>query len=229
MKRFYKNVSLNSAGQVLLDDKPVRTPMRKPLLVSHPRLATAIVGEWAAQGEQIRPRSMPLTGLANAVIDHIGPAPASHVATLAAYANSDLLCYRATPDQADLAAKQAREWNPILDWAEQKFGIIFTLANGVVPIDQPAPTRAALAAAVQAHSAWQLAALVPLVTIGGSLVAALALVAGAFAADDLWQATILDDLWQEAQWGADADAQATRAHHKADWDAAATFLSLIDD
>ena len=198
------------------------------LVVPYPALAHAIVNEWAAQGDKINPRTMPLTGLANAAIDHMAADPARHVAALSAYGANDLLCYRAPEEQADLAREQVRVWNPILDWAEQRFDVQFTITQGVSPVDQPAATVQTLHSATAALSPWHLAAMTPLVTISGSWVAGFAVLHRAFDSDTLWLATCLDALWQEAQWGAVDDAEELRAHHKLDWDAAARFLSLID-
>ncbi len=80
MKRFYKEVSvepLEEGCQILLDRRPVRTPARLPLLLPSLALADAVAEEWRSQGEEIDPRAMPLTGLANAAIDRVAPDPAA--------------------------------------------------------------------------------------------------------------------------------------------------------
>lgn len=229
MKRFWKQAAVRQDGGwgIELDGRPVRTPARAPLLVASPALAEAIAAEWDAQGETIEPASMPLTGIANAAIDLAAPDPAAFAAPIAAYAESDLLCYRDDRDPA-LQAEQAAAWNPLLAWAERRHGVEFALARGVLPIDQPEATVAALREALLAHDPFRLAALAPLVTIGGSLVAALALAERAFAAETLWNAVSLDELYQERRWGADSEAQAARARRAADWHNAARFLDLLD-
>jgi chaperone required for assembly of F1-ATPase len=182
--------------------------------------------EWRAQGDTIDPAAMPLTGVANAAIDLATPDPAAFAAPIAAYAASDLLCYRDDRDSA-LQAEQAAMWNPLLAWAEGRHGIEFALTQGVLPVDQPDATIATLKGAVLALDPFRLAALAPLVTIGGSLVAGLALSEGAYDADTLWQAVSLDELYQERRWGADGEAQAMRARREADWHNAARFLELL--
>ncbi len=229
MKRFWKQAEvIAEAGGwgIALDGRPVRTPERAPLAVASKALAEAIAAEWQAQGEDIDPASMPLTGLANAAIDLASPDPAAFAEPIAAYAESDLLCYRDDRDAA-LQAEQAAAWNPLLAWAEARHDIEFTLAQGVLPVDQPPATVAALRAALVAHDPFRLAALTPLVTIGGSLVAGLALAEKAFTADALWNAVSLDELYQERRWGADGEAQKARARRAADWHHAARFLSLL--
>ena len=229
MKRFWKQaeaVRQDGGWGIALDGRPVRTPARAPLVVESKALAEAIAVEWDAQGEDIDPTAMPLTGIANAAIDLASPDPAAFAEPIAAYAESDLFCYRDDRDPA-LQAEQAGAWNPLLAWAEQRHGVEFTLAQGVLPVDQPEATVAALRGAVLAQDAFRLAALTPIVTIGGSLVAGLALADNVFTADHLWNAVSLDELYQECRWGADSEAQKARARREADWHNAARFLRLL--
>lgn len=229
MKRFWKEVAVvteDGGWGIALDGRPVRTPQRAPLAVASAALAETIAAEWREQGETIDPATMPMTGLTNAAIDLATPDLAAFAAPVAAYAQSDLFCYRDARDAA-LQAEQAAAWNPLLAWAEARYGIEFALTQGVLPVDQPPATIATLQDAVLARDAWRLTALTPLVTIGGSLVAGLALLEGTFDADALWEAVSLDDLYQERRWGADSEAQKARAIHKRDWDNAARFLTLL--
>lgn len=229
MKRFWKQAEVvrESGGWgIALDGRPVRTPKRAPLVVGSPALAEAIAEEWNAVGEDIDPTRMPLTGIANAAIDIAGADPAAFAEPIAAYAESELFCYREDRDPA-LQSEQIAVWNPLLAWAEQRYGIEFTLAEGVLPIDQPGSTVVALRAAVLSHDPFRLAPLTLLVTIGGSLIAGLALIEKAFAAAELWEAVSLDELYQERRWGADSEAQKARALREAEWHNAARFLSLL--
>ncbi len=230
MKRFWKEARAAEADggwTIALDGRPVRTPARAPLVLQSAALADAIAAEWQAAGETLDPAAMPLTGLANAAIDLAAPDPAAFAQPIAAYAESDLFCYRDNRDTA-LQAEQAAAWNPLLAWAEARHGIEFALAQGVLPVDQPAATIAALRGAVLGLDPFRLAALAPLVTIGGSLVAGLALTEQAFAADRLWQAVCLDEIYQERRWGADAEAQKARAGREADWNNAVRLLGFLD-
>lgn len=229
MKRFWKEVAVapeDGGWGIALDGRPVRTPQRAPFAVASAALAEAIAAEWRNVGETIDPAAMPMTGLTNAAIDLATPDLAAFAAPVAAYAESDLFCYRDARDAA-LQAEQAAAWNPLLAWAEARYGIEFALTQGVLPVDQPEATVAVLQGAVLAQDAWRITALTPLVTIGGSLVAGLALLENAFDADALWETVSLDELYQERRWGADSEAQKARAIHKRDWDNAARFLNLV--
>lgn len=229
MKRFWKEamaVPEASGWGIALDGRPVRTPHRAPLIVWSAPLAEAITAEWREQGETVDPAAMPMTGIANAAIDLASPDPAAFAEPIAAYAATDLFCYRDDRD-ALLQAEQVAAWNPLLAWAEARFGIEFAITQGILPIDQPPETVAALRTATFAVDPWRMAALTPLVTIGGSLVAGLACIEDAVNAEILWEAVSLDELYQERRWGADAEAQAQRAAHKRDWDSAVRFLRLL--
>lgn len=225
MKRFWKEVTVEDAG-IALDGKPVRTPGRAPLALPTPALADAVAEEWRAVGETLDPRAMPLTGLANAAIDRIAPDTAVFAAGLAAYGESDLLYYRAGEPEP-LVARQAAAWDPLLDWARARYDVHFETVSGVMHRAQPPATIARLGEAVAALDAFRLAGLSPLVTVSGSLVAALALLEGAADADTVWNAAHVDEDWQAEQWGEDSLAVQARATRRADFDAGARFLALL--
>jgi chaperone required for assembly of F1-ATPase len=226
MKRFWKDVTVDAELGVRLDDRPVRTPGRVPLLLPTGMLAEAVADEWRSIAEDIDPRAMPLTGLANAAIDRIAPDAVSFAAGLAAYGESDLLCYRAD-GPPDLVARQAALWDPPLDWARDRYDVHFEIATGVMHRAQPEATIERLGAAIAARPAFELAPLSPIVTITGSLVLALALVERAMDADTVWAAANLDEDWQAEQWGEDDLAIKARETRRQDFDAAARFLSLV--
>ncbi|WP_084583595.1 ATP12 family chaperone protein [Sphingomonas azotifigens] len=225
MKRFWKTVSIVD-GAIELDGRPVRTPARALLTLPTPQLAEAVAEEWRSVGEELDPRTMPLTGLANAAIDQIAPNPAPFAADLARYGESDLLCYRAELP-APLVERQAAQWDPLLDWARTRYDVHFETTAGIMHRPQPAATIARLQEVVAALDPFRLAALSPLVTISGSLVAALALLEGAADRETVWHAAQLDEDWQAEQWGADELATRARNVRRADFDAAVRFLSLL--
>jgi chaperone required for assembly of F1-ATPase len=226
VKRFYRNASVGEGGRILLDGRPVKTPGRRDLAAPTAALAEAIADEWNGQDDIVDPRSMPMTGLANAAIDRIAPDAEAFARGLAAYGENDLLCYR-VDGPAPLAARQAELWDPILAWAQQRYDVVFELALGIIHMPQPAETLARLAAAVAARDPFRLAGLSPLVTIPGSLIVALALAEGAISLDQAWAAATLDEQWQARQWGEDAQAAAALAERRRDFAAAARFLALL--
>ncbi|MDR6113541.1 chaperone required for assembly of F1-ATPase [Sphingomonas sp. SORGH_AS870] len=226
MKRFWTNVGVDADRVVRLDDRPVRTPGRAPLALPTPALAEAVAGEWRAVEETVDPRAMPLTGLANAAIDRIGADPAPFAQGLARYAETDLLCYRAD-SPPELVERQDRVWNPLLDWARDRYDVHFTLVSGIMHRPQPDATVDRLAQAVAALDAFRLAALSPVVTITGSLVLALALLEGAAEPDAVWIAAHVDEDFQAEIWGEDYLAIEAREGKRREFDAAVRFLAAL--
>ncbi|QLC25797.1 ATPase [Parasphingopyxis algicola] len=230
MKRFYDNADAKRTSDgwaIALDDRPVKTPGRKPLAVPARKLADAIAAEWAGQEEKIDPAAMPLTGFANAAIDRVAPHRADFAAELAQYGETDLLCYRAD-SPAELVANQCAAWDPLLDWAQKRFDIGFETTTGIVHRPQPDATVERLKAATEAFGPFHLAGLSPLVRIGGSLVAALALAENAFDEDTVWTATRIDEDWQAGQWGEDEEAIAARDARRREFSAGMRFLRLLE-
>jgi chaperone required for assembly of F1-ATPase len=230
VKRFWKDVAVveEQAGfAILLDGRPVKTPARAPLSAPTEALAEAIAEEWRSVGETIDPPAMPLTGLANAAIDRVAPGKAAFAEGLTRYAESDLTCYRATGPQ-ELVAVQETAWDALLGWARRRYDVDFTTTEGVTPVVQPPATVERLSHAGEALDAFRLAALSPLVEIGGSLVAALALLEHAITPLQAWDAVSIDERWQVEQWGADAEAEAAIENRRRDFLSAAQFLELLE-
>ncbi|MEO6248869.1 MAG: ATP12 family protein [Sphingomicrobium sp.] len=229
MKRFWTEADVVERADgwgIALDGRPLKTPARADLILASAALAKAIGAEWATAGETVDPRAMPMTGLANAAIDHVASDPSAFAAGLARYAKADLFCYRAT-SPTKLVRRQAAAWDPLLGWARRRYDVDFVVTSGVIHVAQPAPTVARLSHEVSALGAFRLAAMAPLVTIGGSLVAALGLLEGALDVAAAWDAVSLDEQWQIEQWGADDEAVASLANRRADFEAGARFLALL--
>jgi chaperone required for assembly of F1-ATPase len=186
-------------------------------------LAEAIAAEWQAQKDVIDPAKMPLTRLANAIIDGVADAPQPVAAEIAKYLASDLLLYRASSPPG-LVERQAQHWDPILDWARQALGADFKLGEGVVHVAQPEAALAAARAAIPLEP-WRLGAVHAMTTLTGSALIALAMARGALSADAAWQAAHVDEDWNLAQWGRDEMAAARREFRFAEFQAAATVLA----
>ena len=229
MKRFWKDVGVKHEGAgwtIELDGRQVKTPARVPIELPTEAQAEAVADEWRGVGDRLDPRAMPLTGLANAAIDRVAPEQRAFAEGLAKYAEADLACYRAEGPN-ELVARQAAEWDKLLAWARRRFDVDFATTSGVIHVAQPQATVEQLAHAVSALNAFQLAGLSPLVTIGGSLIAALAVFEKAISPEDAWEAVSIDERWQLEQWGADAEAVASLENRRRDFFAAARFLELL--
>ena len=223
--RFYDQAGVAEAAdgfQILLDGRPVRTPARRVLAAPGRNLAEAIAAEWHAQDKVIDPAAMPLTRLANSIIDGVVPAPKPVAAEIEKYLGTDLVFYRAEgPD--GLLALQARHWDPLVEWAHEALGARFILAQGVVFAQQPQAALEAARAAIP-DDAWRLGALSSITTLTGSALIALALDAGRLTPDEAWAAAHVDEDWNMEFWGRDAIALERRDFRRRELDAAAAVL-----
>ncbi|HEV2596511.1 MAG TPA: ATP12 family protein [Sphingomicrobium sp.] len=230
MKRFWKTVAVQPEGggwKIALDDRPIRTPARALLMVPTLALAEGIADEWRAVEDKVDPRSMPFTGLANAAIDRVSADCSAFAEALARYAEADLACYRADGPR-ELVARQEREWDRLLAWARRRYDVDFETTCGLMHVAQPPLTIEQLRHAVRAIDAFRLAGLSPLVTIGGSLLAALAVAEKAISVEEAWNAVSIDERWQLEQWGSDTEAEAALENRRREFVAAARFLDLLD-
>jgi chaperone required for assembly of F1-ATPase len=230
VKRFWKAVAVEPEGDgwaIELDGKAMKTPARAALVVPVERLAHAIAEEWREVGATVDPRAMPITGLANAAIDRVAPNPVRFAEGLGHYAEADLACYRVEGPSA-LVGRQEEQWDKLLAWARRRYDVDFVITSGLIHVDQPPATVERLSHAVAAVDPFRLAGLSPLVTIGGSLVAALAVLEKAITAEEAWDAVSVDERWQLEQWGSDEEAEAALENRRGDFMAAARFLDLLD-
>ncbi|MEP7030959.1 MAG: ATP12 family protein [Pseudolabrys sp.] len=227
-KRFYAHATVAEQGgafAVRLDGKQVMTPARRALAAPSRQLAETMAQEWDAQKESIEPARMPLTRLANVVIDAVAAQRPAIADEVAKYFGTDLLCYRADTPPA-LVARQSEHWDPVLTWATEKLGARFALAQGVIHVAQPLETIAAARNAVPADE-WRLGAVASITVLTGSGLLALALSHGAITPDAAWSAAHVDENWQLEFWGGDQLAAERIANRRAEFDAAALVLRHV--
>jgi chaperone required for assembly of F1-ATPase len=230
-RRFWQTATVRPEPDgfaIALDARLLRTPAGAPLVLPTEARAVAIAAEWAALDTEIRPERLPFTRSANSAIDRVIPHCAAVVDAIAAYGETDLLCYRAATPAA-LADRQAAAWDPWLAWARRELGAPLIAVEGVMPRPQPPASLAALRAVVAEHDAFGLAGLGELVALSGSLILGLAVARGAIGVDAAWTLSRLDAEWQAEQWGADAEAVSAAAQIAADFRQAAQFLTLLGE
>jgi chaperone required for assembly of F1-ATPase len=225
-KRFWQEARPAAAAdgfEVHLDGRPVRTPAKAPLRLPTAPLAEAVAAEWDAQEEVIDPGAMPMTRMANAALDKVAVQRAEVADLIAAYGETDLICYRADGPEA-LVARQAAAWDPLVAWAREALSAPLTVGTGVMFIPQAPASMAALSARVRDLDHWELAAVHDLVALPGSLVIGLAAMGRVWDRADLWARSRVDETWQAEQWGEDYEAaEADRLRREAFLDAGRFF------
>ncbi len=227
-KRFYKQVSVapaESGFAVELDGRPVKTPLKRALVMPGEAMAQAVAAEWDAQGTHVNPAAMIITRLANTAIDRVSGAEARIAGEIVDFAGSDLICYRADRPEG-LVSRQAAHWDPVLDWARDAHGCRFVCVAGVMHAAQPAGSLDALRNVLAGEGAYRLTAIHNLTTLTGSALIAMKLASGALEAESAWVAAHVDEDWQIEQWGEDEEASARRALRKAEFDVTVRFLAM---
>jgi chaperone required for assembly of F1-ATPase len=229
-KRFWKAVGVEAdrgGYTVVLDDRPLRTPARNALIVPTWALAEGIAAEWGAVEAEIRPLEMPLTRAANVTIDRVAPMASAVAEAISEYGNSDLICYRAEAPEP-LVARQAKAWDPLIDWARQELSAELRPVVGVMHRAQSPEALGALRRAVDLYDPFGLTGLHELVALSGSLVLGLAVARGHLAGSEAWNLSRVDEVWQSEQWGLDDEAEALARRKGRDFLQAGTYLRLLD-
>jgi len=228
LKRFYAEVSVDDAPEgwrILLDGRTVKTPKKSDLALPSRPLAEAVAEEWRRQGDEIVLASMRMTKLANTAVDAVAPNSLAVAEDVVSYARRDLLCYRAErPDS--LKERQKIYWDPLLEWADEYYGARLTVTEGVMPVDQPENSIAALRTACACLDPYGLTALHVMTSLTGSAVLALAHVTQRLSLEDCWSAAHVDEDYQIESWGEDAEAQARREARFEEMHAASEFFQL---
>ena len=208
-KRFWQQVEIVREGSsygIALDGRPVKTPLKRPLLVPSEALVAQIADEWRAVENKVDFHKMPYTRFAHAALDQAVDERVEIAAKIALYGETDLLCYRAETPQ-ELADRQKAAWGPLLDWSARELAAPLRATAGIVHIPQPPESLQNLTRQVQAFTGFGLTALYDWVTISGSLILGLAVATGRLSAAEAWALSHLDETWQEEQWGIDDEAR----------------------
>jgi chaperone required for assembly of F1-ATPase len=228
-KRFYKEAKAASGPggwRVLLDGRPLRTPLKRELLLPSADLAKAVAEEWSRQAETIDASGMPLTALACTALDRIGQEREGVERELLAYGGNDLLCYWAEAPEA-LVTRQRERWQPLLDWAEESLGARLVTSAGVMHRPQPEEALRALEATLRGLDDFRLAALSSAVAVSGSLIIGLALAKGRLGAQEAFELAELDSLFQQEFWGRDSEAERRQRQLSKELEAVEEFLSSL--
>jgi chaperone required for assembly of F1-ATPase len=230
VKRFYREVTIAPTEHghgVLLDGRPMRTPARQVLAVPTASLAEAIAAEWRGQAETIRPDAMPLTRLATTALDRMPAQRQAAIDEVLAYADTDLVCYRAA-EPFELVQRQQHAWQPMLDWVSAAYGVKLAVTTSILPFAQPAAVRDRLRSALEDLGDWPLVGIHAATRALGSLVLGLCVLHGRLDADAALAASLLDELFEIERWGSDVEAERRHAVLRRDLTAAAQFLRALE-
>ena len=230
-KRFWTKAEVaerDGGYAVVLDGRPVKTPLKAELVVPTAPLAAAIAEEWDAQEDLLDPETMPVTRAANSALDKVVPQRPAVVAGLLEYCETDLVCYRADAPE-ELVARQAEAWDPWIDWVRLRFGVRMVTVAGVIPKSQPEALRPRFERHLAGWSAFQVTGFHDLVTLSGSFVLGLATAEGDLDPGAAWELSQIDETWQSELWGRDDEAEDLRQAKRDAFLAATRFLGYLEE
>lgn len=228
MKRFWKQAAatpVDGGFTVALDGRPMRTPAKRALVIARSALAEAIATEWNELPADFDPQVLILTRFANTAIDRVQDLRDQVLDELSGWGGSDLVSYRADAP-VELVDRQARHWDPVIEWARERFDIQLKVTTGLMPVRQEAEVIERLRAALAWRPDADLAALHTIVSMLGSLLLGLAVAEGRLSVEDAWTASRIDEDFQIEKWGSDSEAEGRAAKMRAELGAAHLFLTL---
>ena len=221
---------VDGGWQVMLDGRGVKTQGGRAQIVPTRALAERLAGEWAAQGEELVPATLPMRDMTDYAVDMVEADPDVAIDAILPYGDTDTLCYRADPDEP-LHTHQQAVWEPLLTAFEAAHGITLVRVSGVLHRPQPADTLAVLQGRLLTLAPFALAGVEAMAKLAASLVTALAAL-DARGEDEpraLWQAVCLEEEWQADLWGRDWEAEERRALREADFLRACAFARLAQN
>jgi chaperone required for assembly of F1-ATPase len=212
--------------RILLDGRPLKTPLKNPFQLPSRKIADVVAAEWDAQQKDVNPALMPVTKLANTAIDRATVERAHVIEEIVQYAGNDLVCYW-VDRPPELVQRQQEHWQPVMNWVEAKLSAKPLRATGLTHVDQPERLVVAVRTRVETLNAWQLTAVYLLTTLMGSAFIALMQLDDALDADAAWAAANVEEDYQISQWGEDWEAKIRREARERDYKGLVHFLSLL--
>lgn len=209
---------------IWLDRRQLKTRGGVPLSLPSQSLADIIAQEWAAQGEAVLPQSMPITRLVNVAIDQTPQRRDEIIDEITRYGETDLLLYR-TSQTKELATRQARAWDPILKWAQDQ-GIDLKTTSSIAAIKQDAEALARLGEFAQAMPDIELTLFGHFTSVFGSAILALAVMQGYLTAEEAFDVSRVDEIYQAEHWGEDEQAKSEAQALKDETSQIAQLLSI---
>jgi chaperone required for assembly of F1-ATPase len=228
-KRFFEDVLVierDGRYELRLDDRSLRTRGRNIVHVPTRGLAEAIRDEWAGQGERIDPAATPITSLVSAAIDAGVEGARPWRDDILSYLATDLLCYRADAPES-LVTRQEEAWDPVLDWLRSDMGVGLVSTAGVIKVEQPDIAIQAARSALERATPLETLAVRQAATLTGSAAVALALWRGAFPAEALFDASLVDETFQAEKWGVDEEAAERRAQMRSEFARIAKIFEFL--
>ncbi|KAJ7984700.1 hypothetical protein DPEC_G00357470 [Dallia pectoralis] len=204
-KRFYEDVSISKAEggsfEINLDRRKMKTPGGKLFTAPNEALAIAVANEWDTQKDTLKFYCMHLTTLCNTALDNPTLRSKDQMITAALkYLETDTLCYR-VDEPPSLVELQNNEWNPVLNWIEDRYNVVIGSSTSILGPDIPQTTIDTFRQHLSSYNFWSLIGLEFVITQLKSVVLAFALVDKHITVEQAVLLSRLEEEFQIGHWG----------------------------
>lgn len=138
--------------EVTLDQRKLKTPRGSPFYVESEPLALAISEEWNSQKDTIERSTMMLTSLSNTALDNPNHLKKTDIINfILTYAETDsvLFFHQSEPDLYKL---QTEQWEPIIEWFNQRYDTQLAKTVDISPPVFPANAKMNIASYLTSHN-----------------------------------------------------------------------------
>ncbi len=230
MRRFFKQVSVRPANRgyaVFLDGRPLKNMADgREFSLPSQALAGFIAEEWSAAGEEFDLTSMPASRLTMGAMALKDADREAVVSKLIDAAKNDTLCFFAPYPEA-LTKRQEECWRPLIDRMNDR-GCAFEPTRNLSPPPLAESTREFLKNEMRRADNIPLACLQVLSGVFGSVILAFAVREGDLTAKEAFEASCLEELFQNDLWHTDEEALTARQNRERDACLAAKVLHLYE-
>ncbi|EDW02852.1 ATP synthase mitochondrial F1 complex assembly factor 2 [Drosophila grimshawi] len=203
-KRFYKttNVLCTDAGyEVTLDHRKLKTPNGTLFTVKSEPLAIAVATEFDSQKDHIERSRMHISALCFTAIDNPNKLTKTDMVNyLLNFAATDTVLFQ-YDDEKDLQELQCNEWDPVIDWFNQRFETNLQKTNNITPPQVTGDDRMKIAKHFQSYNLETLHGFVFAVDTLKSIVLACAVIEQMLSVERAVALSRLEEEYQLKFWG----------------------------
>ena len=230
MKKSWEKVSIkkisHNSFQIMLDERILQTPLKRELVLPNLNLTQEIVKEWDQDSKNINTETMIFYGLMSTSLDKIIDNRNLYIDDILDYIDTDLICYRAE-NPKELVELQKNKWDPIILLIEKYISTKVQIFQGILPKKQHANVHSKLNNLINQFNIFEISALHRITNITGSILLSLCVLKKDISANDVFELSFLDELWQEKNWGFDKETSQKRKEISIELNKSIFFLDCL--
>ena len=230
MKKFWKKVSMkkisSNSFQIMLDERILKTPLKRELVIPNLNLTKEIIKEWDQDSKNINTESMIFYGLISTSLDKIKDNRTLYINDVLDYIDTDLVCYRAE-NPKELVELQKKKWDPIILLIEKYIDTKVQVFQGILPKKQHVTVHSKLNNLINQLDNFEISALHRITNITGSIFLSLCVLKKDISKNEIFELSFLDELWQAENWGYDEETSQKRKEISIELNRSIFFLDCL--